>query len=103
MDGVPFDWVLTQGVLGFTTAVALYICSRLWQKLEAERAQRAIDMDAKERAHKLELAEWQKLYTASTEQRIAETNLHANRVAEANSLVREIHFNRGGPRLEQAS
>jgi response regulator RpfG family c-di-GMP phosphodiesterase len=101
-DQISFDFLMTQGVLGFTTALSLWFASRLWQRLETEREQHAEDVKAKEKEFDLKLAEWQKLYTASIEQRITETNLHASRVADANAIVRDLHFNRG-PRLEQAS
>lgn len=62
MDLTPgWNWLFTQGVLGFTTALALFGLAWLYRAREKDRLQYQADQDARDEAHRAEIASYVKL------------------------------------------
>lgn len=105
MDGseaqLGITWLLTQGVLGFTTLVFMYISYRLYTGKEAERLRFEGLLLAKDQAHDIEMAQWIKLNQDLQAEQRNELRVQNERLASNSDLVRQLWQAKGG-RLDQA-
>lgn len=108
MDGdLPsqgFVWLFTQGVLGFTTAVGLYVAAIMYRGREKDRLEYAAKIEARDAAHDAEVASWTKLYMDAQAERLQDQRTQNEKLASANDLIRTLFENgRAGGQNARAS
>lgn len=83
-------WLLTQGVLGLTTAVGLYVGAYMYRGREKDRLEYAAKLEARDTAHDAEVASWTKLYTDLQSQNLSDQKLYIEKLASANDLIKSM-------------
>lgn len=95
MEDIPgisptLTWLLTQGVLGFTTAVGFAVAALLYRARERDRLGLQASLDARDAKHDVEVASWTKLYTDLQNQNLSDQKLYIEKLANANDLIRQM-------------
>ncbi len=109
MEDIPgvsatLTWLLTQGVLGFTTAVGFAVAAVMYRAREKDRLGLQGALDARDAAHDAEVKSWIKLYTDMQAERWVDQKLNNDKLAAANDLIKEMWNNaRGGGQNARAS
>lgn len=105
-SGLPSQgmvWLLTQGVLGFTTAVGFFVAAYMYRGREADRLRYEATLAAKDQAHDVELAQWQKLVSDKTTEQLTDQRTQNASLASANDLIRQLWQSRAGGSIDKAS
>lgn len=107
MEDLPSQgtvWLLTQGVLGMTTAVGLFVAAYMYRGREKDRLEFLAKIEAQNTAHDAEVASWTKLYMDAQQERLADQRTQNEKLASANDLIRTMFENgRGGGQNARAS
>lgn len=97
-------WLLTQGVLGFTTVVGFTVAALMYRAREKDRMGLQGALDARDAAHDAEVKSWIKLYTEMQAERLSDQKLNNDKLAAANELIKDMWSNaRGGSQNARAS
>lgn len=109
MEDIPgvsatLTWLLTQGVLGFTTAAGFAVAALMYRARERDRMGLAAALDARDAAHDAEIKTWIKLYTDMQAERLSDQKINNDKLAAANELIKDMWNNaRGGSQNARAS
>jgi len=105
MDGADaqlgITWLLTQGVLGFTTLIGMTVSYLLYRSKEDLREKHDAAMLAKDQAHDIEVAQWIKLNQDLRAEQLNDQRTQNERLASNSDLIRQMWLAKGG-RLDQA-
>lgn len=106
MEGIGpiIDWLLSQGVLGFTTLVGFAVAALMYRAREKDRMGLQGALDARDTAHDAEVKTWIKLYTDMQAERLSDQKVNNDKMAAANELIKEMwNASRGGGQSARAS
>lgn len=96
-------WLFTQGVLGFTTAAAMWAAIVMYRGREADRLRYEGMLAKKDEAHDIEVAQWVKLNQDLQATHASDLRTGNDRLAASNDVIRQMWLSRQGATLEKVS
>lgn len=102
--GKTAQWLLTNGVLGVTTLISMFVAGYLYREREKERVTFQAQLDARDNAHKVEVAQWVKLHLDLQNERLEDQRASSASVSQSVDLLKTLldAATRGG-RVEKVS
>lgn len=102
MEIASTEWFFTQGVLGVTTLLGILASLGLWRAREADRLRFEGTMQAKDAAHDVELAQWQKAVQDLQNERANDLRAQSQQMASQTELIRQLwQSTKGGAGLDK--